>query len=158
MKIFSKINWRLIRLSGILTAGVLAAANGLFTNAARAEYPDRPIRLVVCFAPGGITDISARLINNQLGALLGRLVVIENRGGAGGNIAMGLVARAQPDGYTLLGCSSAFVVNPSLYREVPYDPFNDFVPIATISGSPNVLVVNKNSKIITFADLGPVFS
>ena len=80
-------------------------------------------------------------------------MIIENRGGAGGSIGTGVVARAKPDGYTLLACSSAFVVNPSLYEKVPYDPFKDFTPIMVIGASPNVFVVPAQSKIQTMREL-----
>ena len=118
---------------------------------ARAEYPERPITLVVCFPPGGGADISARLINVQFGDALGKPVIIENRGGGGGSIATVAVAHAKPDGYTLLMCSSAFVVNPSLYENAAYDPFKDFAPITVLAASPNVFVVPANSEIKTMA-------
>jgi tripartite-type tricarboxylate transporter receptor subunit TctC len=87
---------------------------GAVFNSARAEYPERQITMIVCFPAGGGTDIAARLINTQLGEALGKPVIIENRGGAGGNIGIAAAARAGGDGYTLLVCSSAYVVNPSL--------------------------------------------
>jgi tripartite-type tricarboxylate transporter receptor subunit TctC len=102
-----------------------------------------------------------RLIAPALQEILGRPVVVENRGGAGGNIGIGAAARATPDGYTLLGTSSAFVVNPSLYKNAPYDPFKDFQPISTLSASPNVLAVPAASRfqslkeIIDFAKANP---
>jgi tripartite-type tricarboxylate transporter receptor subunit TctC len=125
------------------TAIVMALAATIFLapRAARAEWPDRPITIVVCFPPGGGTDTAMRLITTGLGQQLHQSVVVENRGGAGGNIAISAVARAAPDGYTLLGCSSAFVVNPSLYQKVFYDPFKDFAPITVIGASPNVFAV-----------------
>jgi tripartite-type tricarboxylate transporter receptor subunit TctC len=114
--------------------------------AARAEYPDHPITLIACFPPGGGTDIAMRLINTELGAALGQPVIVENRGGAGGSLGTATVARAAPDGYTLLGCSSAFVVNPSLYASAAYDPFKDFAPITVLGASPNVFVLPPQSK------------
>jgi tripartite-type tricarboxylate transporter receptor subunit TctC len=93
------------------------------------------------------------MIHVELGKALGQPVIIENRGGAGGSIGTGVVARAKPDGYTLLACSSAFVVNPSLYEKVPYDPFKDFTPIMVIGASPNVFVVPAQSKIQTMREL-----
>ena len=116
-------------------------------NKALADYPEHPIKLVVCFPPGGGADISARLINVQLGEALGEPVIIENRGGAGGSIATVAVAHAKPDGYTLLMCSSTFVVNPSLYENIAYDPFKDFIPITVLAVSPNVFVVPAQSDI-----------
>ena len=116
-------------------------------------WPDRPITFVVSFPPGGSTDVSARLVAPGLGELLGKPIVIENRGGAGGNIAMGYVARATPDGYTFLVASSVFVVNASLYRSAPYDPFRDFVTVGTLSASPNVVCVRTDSPIKSLPEL-----
>jgi tripartite-type tricarboxylate transporter receptor subunit TctC len=113
---------------------------------ARAEYPERSITIIACFPAGGGTDIALRMINAQLSEALGKPVIIENRSGAGGSIGTAAAARATPDGYTLLGCSSAFVVNPSLYAHVAYDPFKDFVPVMVIGASPNVFVVPEQSK------------
>ena len=121
-------------------------------GSARADYPERQITLVACFPAGGGTDIAARLINTQLGEALGKPVIVENRGGASGSIGTAAVARAAPDGYTLLICSSAFVVNPSLYAKVSYDPFKDFAPIMVIGASPNVFVVPAQSEIKTLAE------
>jgi tripartite-type tricarboxylate transporter receptor subunit TctC len=120
---------------------------------ARAEYPERRITVIVCFPAGGGTDVAVRMISTQLGEALGRPVIIENRGGAGGNIGISAAARAPADGYTLLGCSSAFVVNPSLYASVAYDPFKSFVPVMVIGASPNVFVVPEESNIKSMTDL-----
>ena len=103
--------------------------------------------MVVCFPAGGGTDIAARLVNTQLGEALGKPVIIENRGGAGGNIAIQAVKRLPADGYTLLVCSSAYVVNPSLYANAAYDPIKDFVPLMVMGASPNVFVVPEKSEI-----------
>jgi len=120
---------------------------------ALAAFPERAITLSVSFPPGGATDILARILAPPLSEALGKPVVIENRGGAGANIGIGYVARAAGDGYTLLVTSSAFVVNPSLYRSPPYDPFRDFAPISTLGASPNVLAVRPNSGIASLQDL-----
>jgi tripartite-type tricarboxylate transporter receptor subunit TctC len=128
-------------------AGLVAAVAGSLCSAQAAGFPDRPITIVACFPAGGGTDIAVRMINTQLGEALGKAVVVENRAGAGGNIGIASVARAKPDGYTLLGCSSAFVVNPSLYAHVSYDANKDFVPLMLIGSSPNVFVVPAKSKI-----------
>jgi tripartite-type tricarboxylate transporter receptor subunit TctC len=133
---------------GVLLAAVCAAPNG-----ARADYPERQITMIACFPAGGGTDIAARLINTQLGEALGKPVIVENRGGAGGSIGTAAVARAAPDGYTLLVCSSAFVVNPSLYANVTYDPFKDFVPIMVLGASPNAFVVPAQSPIKSMNEL-----
>ena len=132
----------------VLRRLVLAAFAFLFAPlAAQAQYPDKQITMVVCFPAGGGTDIAARIINTQLGEALGKPVIVENRGGAGGNIATTAVARMPADGYTLLVCSSAFVVNPSLYANATYDPLKDFVPLMVIGASPNVFVVPAQSPI-----------
>ena len=131
----------------------VAAFATLSSGNARAEYPDHPVTIVACFPAGGGTDLAMRMFHVELGKALGQTVIIENRGGAGGSIGTGVVARATPDGYTLLGCSSAFVVNPSLYEHVPYDPFKDFTPIMVIGASPNVFVVPSQSKIQSMKEL-----
>ena len=136
-----------------LLAMASIAAAGTTVDLARADYPERQITMIVCFPAGGGTDIAARLINTQLGDALGRPVVIENRGGAGGNIGIAAAARAPADGYTLLVCSSAYVVNPSLYAQAAYDPFKDFVPVMVIGASPNVFVVPAQSAIKTLPEL-----
>ena len=98
----------------LLTTLVAIATMGAF-DGAQAQYPERQITLIACFPAGGGTDVAARMINTQLGEALGKPVIVENRGGASGNIGIAAAARAAPDGYTLLVCSSAYVVNPSLY-------------------------------------------
>jgi tripartite-type tricarboxylate transporter receptor subunit TctC len=136
-----------------VTLSLGATALLLPLRPALAAFPERAITLVVSFPPGGATDILARILAPPLSEALGRPVVIENRGGAGANIGIGYVARAPGDGYTLLVTSSAFVVNPSLYRNPPYDPFRDFAPISTLGASPNVLAVRPNSGIASLQDL-----
>lgn len=120
---------------------------------AAAEYPDHTIRIIVPFAAGGPTDTIARLVAGPLGEELGQAIVVENRPGAGSNLGTGEVAHADPDGYTLLITSSAFMVNPSLYPNIPYNPVKDFAPIMTIASSPNMLVANPATGIKTVADL-----
>lgn len=122
-------------------------------NFARAEFPERNITMVVCFPPGGSTDVAARLVSAPLGDALGKPVIVENRGGAGGNIATAVVARSAADGYTLLVCSSAYVVNPSLYKHATYNPLKDFVPVMALAASPNVFVVSAQSRYKTLQDV-----
>ena len=129
----------------------LAALALSLVTPASAEYPERPIALIVPFAPGGANDIVGRIIADALGEALGQPVVIENRGGAGGNIGMGAAARAQPDGYTVLLAPSSFVVNPSLYRKVPYDPVKDFAPVADLTYFVVALMVRVEADIDTVA-------
>ncbi|MDN3564670.1 Bug family tripartite tricarboxylate transporter substrate binding protein [Paeniroseomonas aquatica] len=122
--------------------------------AARAEaYPGRAIRLIVPFAPGGPTDVMARVLAAGFGGAFGQPVVVENRGGGGGNIGVAAAARAAPDGYTLLVTSTGFVVNPSLFRNPGYDPVRDFAPITELGASPNVILATAQSGIGSVADL-----
>ena len=127
---------RLARL-GICVA-LFAAASVALAQA----YPTRPVRLIVGFTPGGGVDINARMLAPRLSEYLGQQVVVENRPGAGTNIANELVAKSAPDGYTLLVNTPAIAINMSLYRNLPFDTLRDFTPISVISESPNVLVVN----------------
>jgi tripartite-type tricarboxylate transporter receptor subunit TctC len=136
-----------------LPAMILLAAAAAPLTGARAEYPERQITMIVCFPAGGGTDIAARLINTQLGEALGKPVIIENRGGAGGNIGIAAAARAGGDGHTLLVCSSAYVVNPSLYAQASYDPFKDFIPVMVIGASPDAFVVPAQFEIKTMPEL-----
>jgi tripartite-type tricarboxylate transporter receptor subunit TctC len=138
---------RAVLMSCFIPALVGMMASATLPTASRADYPERPITMIVCFPAGGGTDIAARLVNISLGEALGKPVIIENRGGAGGSIGTAAAARAAPDGYTLLACSSAFVVNPSLYANVAYDPFKDFEPVMVLGASPNVFVVPAGSEI-----------
>ena len=142
-----------IGAAAYLYAALCIAGVEAIATTARADYPERQITMIVCFPAGGGTDIAARLINSQLGEALGKPVVIENRGGAGGNIGIAAAARAPADGYTLLVCSSAYVVNPSLYAQASYDPFKDFVPIMVIGASPNAFVVPAQSDIRSMPEL-----
>lgn len=112
-------------------------------------YPDRPIKLIVPFPPGGPTDIMARLVAQHLSSTLGS-VVVENRPGAGGSVGTKSVAAADPDGYTLLfGGTSTLAINPAMYKNLPYDPLTGFTPIAMVSTSPFVLVVNPSVPATT---------
>lgn len=139
------------------TAGVVAgaAAAPIFKpkQALAAGYPERPVRIVVPFAPAGPTDIMARILGDSLGEALGGNVIVENRPGASGNIGIGYVAHAEADGYTLLVVSSAYVVNPSLFAKVPYDPFKDFEPITELGTTPNMIVVSPKLGINSIAEL-----
>ncbi len=132
---------------------LVLVALALAPQAAKAEYPDRPITAIVPFAPGGPADIIGRILSTFMPPILGQSVVIENRGGAAGNIGMGQAARAKPDGYTLLMTSTAVAVNTALFKNLPYDPIKDFAPISELVNAPNVLVVRSDSGIATIADL-----
>jgi|SRR5579871_3180775 len=118
------------------------------------NFPNKPIRVVVPMAPGGAIDILMRPLADRIGTILGAPVVIENRGGGGGNIGGEAVARASPDGYTLLVTTSGLVVaNKSLYRKLPFDPEADFAPVCIIAALPNVLVVNAESPYKSVRDI-----
>ena len=101
-------------------------------------YPHRPVRVVVGFPAGGPTDVIARMVAQKLSDALGQQFFVENIGGAGGNTASGQVARATPDGYTIMAISTGFMVNPSLYAKVPYDALKDFAAVTLVASSPNV--------------------
>jgi tripartite-type tricarboxylate transporter receptor subunit TctC len=116
-------------------------------------YPNRPVRVVVGFPPGGPTDIIARIVAQKLSDSFGQQFYVENIGGAGGNTASGQVARVTPDGYTIMAISTGFMVNPSLYAKVPYDPIKDFSAISLVAVSPNVVVVNPSVPAKTLPEL-----
>lgn len=116
-------------------------------------YPNRPVRVVVGFPAGGPTDIIARIVAQNLSDSLGQQFYVENLPGAGSNTASGQVARATPDGYTIMGISTGFIVNPSLYAKVPYDPIKDFTAVTLVAASPNVVVVNPDVPAKTLPEL-----
>jgi len=121
---------------------MLCAALIVPSTAFAQQYPNRPVKIIVPFAPAGPTDIAARLIATKMSETLKQQFYIENQAGAGGNIGMGNAAKAAPDGYTILFVSSSYVVNPSLYDKIPYDPYKDFIPLTVVATSANVLLVN----------------
>lgn len=123
---------------------VLSAATGALAADNMAKPDERPIRLIVPFAPGGASDVLARIIAQHLIESLKRQVIVDNRQGAGGNIGMGIVAKATPDGNVMSIASSAFVVNPSLYDQIPYDAIKDFAPITNVASASTVLVVHPS--------------
>lgn len=108
------------------------------------DYPTRPVRIIVPFAPGGPTDVFARLLAQQLSTVFGQQFYVENQAGAGGNIGMGNAARAAPDGHSIVFVSTSYIVNPSLYPKIPYDPYADFAPVTLAAISPNVLTVHPS--------------
>jgi tripartite-type tricarboxylate transporter receptor subunit TctC len=133
-------------------AGVVAAPTFLRVGSALAAYPERPVRIVVANTAGGPSDIIARFIAAELQIATGGTFVVENKGGAGGNIGMGMAARAEPDGYTILLATSAYSVNPGLYPALPYDPFKDFAAICELAVSPHVFAVNADSPAKTMKE------
>ena len=125
-----------------LLAVVICSALALFCsfgNARAQNYPTHPVRMIVPFAPAGPTDVFARLVGIKLAERLGQQFYVENMGGAGGNLGMGAAARAAPDGHTILFVSTSFIVNPSLFAKIPYDPYKDLAPVTLAAVSPNIL-------------------
>jgi tripartite-type tricarboxylate transporter receptor subunit TctC len=148
------------RTAGFLAAGLLALCIG--PALAQAEWPSRPVRIVVPFAPGGTTDLAARVIAEQLGLAFKQTFVVENKSGAGGNVGATEVAKAAPDGYTfLMGTPGTQAINQFLYPKMPYDTAKDLVPVSFVVRVPNVLMVNpgvpaKNIKeLIALAKAKP---
>jgi len=141
----------LLKTAAALAAGI--GAPSLFgSRAARADYPDRPVKVVVANTPGGPSDIVGRIVTAALDQSTGKTFIIENRGGAGGNIGMEYVARSNPDGYTILLATNAFSVNYGLYNQLPYDPYKDFVAVSELASSPNTFVVRAESPAKTIKD------
>jgi tripartite-type tricarboxylate transporter receptor subunit TctC len=140
-----KMRYRLLgALVGLLTLAVPAAA--------QSDYPNRPIRLIIPFPPGGSNDVVGRVIAQHLGEILGKQVVVDNRAGAGGVIGTELASKTAPDGYTLLGISLAHAVNPWLYK-LPYDPIKAFAPIGIMAKGPVVLSVNPGLPVNSVKEL-----
>jgi tripartite-type tricarboxylate transporter receptor subunit TctC len=144
---------REILTTGGLLIGAAAASSLGAAGAKAAGYPERPVKIIVPFAPAGPTDIMARILVAHLGGAIGGTAIVENKPGAGGNIGIGAAAHAEPDGHTLLITSSAYVVNPSLYAKIPYDPYTDFAPIAELGTSPNVILVDPKLGVNSISDL-----
>jgi tripartite-type tricarboxylate transporter receptor subunit TctC len=129
---------------------ILAAVS---TTASAQSYPAKPIRFLVPFGPGGVGDITARVVAQKIGASLGQQIVVDNRPGAGGIVASELVAKSAPDGYTLLLLNNAHAVSMSLFKSLPYDTLRDFAPVSSISTFSIVLLVNTDSPIRSVKDL-----
>ena len=133
----------------LLTAGLLAAPA---LARAQGAWPDRPVRLIVPFTPGGSTDILARALGAELQDAFGQTFIVENRGGAGGTLGSEVVARATPDGYTLMmGHIGTLAVNPSLYRNLSFDTVTSFTPIVLVANVPNIMAVNPRKVRATNA-------
>jgi tripartite-type tricarboxylate transporter receptor subunit TctC len=129
----------------VLLGSTVPAASLAGPSLAQGTYPERPITLVVPFPAGGSTDLVARVVAERMGKELGQSIIVENRGGAGGNIGSAAVAKADPDGYTILmGTVATHALNPALERKIPYDIVADFAPVALLVVVPNVLVVNPD--------------
>jgi tripartite-type tricarboxylate transporter receptor subunit TctC len=143
-----------------LAAATLAAAAS--HSALAADYPDKPVRYIVAFAPGGLNDIVARLVGQKLGESLKQSVVIDNRTGAGGNIGAQIVAKSPADGYTLLNVSLAHAINATLYQNLPYDVLRDFEAVSLLGSSPLLLAVNPGippksvAELVAYAKVRPL--
>jgi tripartite-type tricarboxylate transporter receptor subunit TctC len=116
-------------------------------------YPERPIKFVVPYPPGGGTDVIARIVQPRLQAVLGQSIVIENKGGAGGSLGTDIVSKAAPDGYTVLFTLSSHTINPAIFPKLPYDTLKDFEPVGTVASLPQLLAANPGVPVRTVADL-----
>jgi len=149
------------RFGAALTAALLAAGAMAAGHAAAQPYPARPIRLIIPFSPGGATDTPARLIAQKLPDAIGQPVIVDNRPGAGSAIGTEIVAKAQPDGYTLLLTGTPFAAISTLYGKLPFDPARDFVSVMQVASAPNVLAVHPSlpvrsvKNLIAMAQLQP---
>ena len=132
---------------------LLAVLGGLALPAAAQNYPTKPVQVMLAFTPGSAVDIVGRIVTAKLAEMWGQPVVNDNRSGAGGSIASAAVARAAPDGYTLLVTSNAHTVNPAIYAHLPYDSLKDFTDIVPFAEQPNVMVVDASSPYHTLRDL-----
>src|SRR5690242_20607224 len=132
---------------------VAMAFAALLSTASWGQYPSRPIKLIVPIPPGGAPDISARVVGQRLAELVGQPVVVENRPGSNGNIAMDLLAKSPPDGYTLaLLADSMITINPHLYKAMPVDPLKDLAPVASVVSNQWVLSVNPSVPVKSFQE------
>jgi tripartite-type tricarboxylate transporter receptor subunit TctC len=139
--------------TNLLLAAVLSFVSLGAVVAAEAPYPTRPIRIIVPFAPGAATDTIARLVAQKMTESWGQQVVVDNRGGAGGNIGMGLAANSAGDGYTILFVSSSYMVNPGLYKKIPYDPYKSFIPLSNLSASPHIFFAHPSQPVKSLPEL-----
>ncbi len=142
---------KIVRMMMVMLSSTLAAAGG---NVSAQAWPNKPIKYIVPFAPGGTTDILARTISEKLSVALGQPVVVENKPGAGGGLGADFTAKAAPDGYTIMGGTiSTHAINASLYTNLPYDPVKDFIAVTMIARVPNMLVVNPDVPVKNVGEL-----
>jgi tripartite-type tricarboxylate transporter receptor subunit TctC len=141
------------RTIGLSVVAALSLLGMAAAHAAEAQYPARPIRIIVPFPPGGPTDVIARFVGQKMTESWGQQVVVDNRSGAGGNVGMGIAANATPDGYTVLFVSSSLMVNPGLYKQVPYDPHKSFAPISVLAASTHVWFAHPSQPVKSIGDL-----
>lgn len=140
------------RRLALATAASLALLAAL-PAAAQSDWPTKPVRMVVPFSPGGSTDVVARLLGQQLSLLWGQTIVIDNRAGAGGNLGTDLVAKAAPDGYTMVLASGSITINPHIYKKMAFDTMKDLTPITNVASGPMLVVVPWNSPAKNVKDL-----
>ena len=138
--------------AALFGAGLVIAASVLATSVAAQDYPSRPIRVIVPFSPGGAVDGPMRVVAQELGKRLGQAVTVENKPGAGATIGTEIVAKSPPDGYTLLLASQTNAISGALYKQLSYDPVEDFAPISLIGREPGVLVVSPSLPVTTFQE------
>ena len=143
---------RMKALPALTLALIISLSTGVAT-AQTSDYPNKPIKIVVGFTPGGSTDAIGRQIANSFSNILGQSVIVENKPGANGNLATDFVRRAPPDGYTLFYTSIGHVTNPLIYKDAKYDPVKDFTPIGQVLAGPNLLVVPPNSRFKSVKEL-----
>src|SRR6266487_6530664 len=150
-----KPNNRRVVAARVLAAWLLLMGLGSFTAAAQdaKDYPTKPIRFIVPYPPAGGTDVVARILSEPLAAALGQPIIIDNRGGAAGNLGTDLAAKAAPDGYTILFTLSSHTINPKLYEKLPFDVERDFVPISLAALVPQILVANLSLPANNIAEL-----
>jgi tripartite-type tricarboxylate transporter receptor subunit TctC len=142
-----------VLMLGVSCLAVLGVSGAAFAE----QYPSKPVKIIIPFPAGGVTDIAGRLIAQRLSEKLGQQFFIENVGGAGGNLGMAQVARAPGDGYTVLLSSSSVTVNPSLYAKMPFDPEKDLIPVTKAGGSPNSWLVNPSFPAKTMKEMIELF-
>jgi len=140
-------------LSRLFSVTLVAAAASWAAPAWAQSWPSKPVRIVVPFAPGGSTDVVARMVGQKLSAMWGQTVVIENRAGAGGNVGADVVAKSPGDGYTLLMASGSITINPHIYKNMPFDTAKDFVPITNVASGPMLVVVPESSPAKNLKEL-----
>lgn len=132
---------------------IAAIALGASATAFAQQWPSKPVKIVVPFAPGGTTDVVARMVGQKLSEIWGQSVVVENRAGAGGNLGADMVAKSPADGYTLLMASGSITINPSIYAKMPFDTQRDLVPISNVASGPMLVVVQDSSPYKSVRDL-----
>jgi tripartite-type tricarboxylate transporter receptor subunit TctC len=145
-----------MKMAGRLAVGLAAmmlVPRGAHAQGAVEPYPARPVRLIIGLAPGGGTDLQARLFAQKLSENFGRPFVVENRTGAGGTVAYAQVAKSPPDGYTLMGVTSGFTITPAVYGKLPYDPLKDFAPVSLVVQAPFLLLTHPSLPVKTVKDL-----